>query len=101
MVLEVAMLDVREGQAADFEVAFLEASRYIAASPGYVSHQLLRCIETPNRYLLEVQWRSLEDHVKGFRQSERYEHWRRLLHHFYDPFPSVEHYEPVFRSPAV
>ena len=52
-----------------------------------------RCIETPNRYLLLVQWEKLEDHTIGFRQSNRYSKWREMLHHFYDPFPTVEHYE--------
>ena len=93
------MLDVREGRAAEFEAAFRKASRYIATSPGYISHQLHRCLEAPDRYLLLVYWRSLEDHIQGFRGSERYEHWRRLLHHFYDPFPTVEHYELVSLNP--
>ncbi|MHB8436019.1 MAG: antibiotic biosynthesis monooxygenase, partial [Acidimicrobiales bacterium] len=27
-----------------------------------------------------------------------YEEWRRLLHHFYEPFPVVEHYEQVLAA---
>jgi heme-degrading monooxygenase HmoA len=95
MVLEVAVLNVRPGQSDAFEAAFREASGYIVASPGYVSHELQRCLEAPDRYLLLVRWQTLEDHTKGFRGSDAYEHWRRLLHHFYDPFPTVEHYEAV------
>ena len=95
MILEVAILNVRPGLAPGFEAAFAEASQYIAASPGYISHQLQRCLEDRNRYVLLVNWRTLEDHTQGFRGSARYEHWRRLLHHFYDPFPTVEHYELV------
>jgi len=60
-----------------------------------VSHELRRCVEAPNRYLLLVRWRKLEDHTVGFRKSARYEEWKKLLHHFYDPFPTVEHYEAV------
>jgi hypothetical protein len=41
-------------------------------------------------------WDRLEDHTEGFRGSEDYQRWRDLLHHFYDPAPTVEHYEPVF-----
>jgi heme-degrading monooxygenase HmoA len=68
----------------------------IAASPGFGSLELRRCLEVPNRYLLRVMWASLDDHTVGFRQSERYADWRRLLHHFYDPMPSVEHFgDPV------
>lgn len=95
MILESAVLDVRPNQTREFEAAFTRAQRILAASPGYIAHELQRCIEKPNRYLLLVRWRALEDHTDGFRKSEPYQEWKRLLHHFYDPFPAVEHYEPV------
>ena len=92
------MLQVRPGEAPDFEIAFRQASPIIAAMAGYVSHELHRCLETTNRYLLLVRWQRLEDHTVGFRESPEYQEWRRLLHHFYDPFPVVEHFEPVSLS---
>ena len=95
MVLEVAILEVRQGQTDAFEAAFLEAQRIISASPGYQRHELRRCIESRDRYLLLVWWDSLESHTQGFRQSPEYQRWRELLHHFYDPFPAVEHYVAV------
>ena len=95
MILEVAILDVKPGLAVEFEAAFKTASVIIASMPGYVSHELQRCLETENRYLLLVRWQKLEDHTIGFRQSAAYQEWRSLLHHFYDPFPIVEHYEIV------
>ncbi len=95
MILEAARLDVRAGECDRFEAAFRQASNIIAAMPGYVSHELLRCIETEGRYLLLVQWERLEDHTVGFRGSTAYQEWRALLHHFYDPFPTVSHFEPV------
>jgi heme-degrading monooxygenase HmoA len=98
MITEVAILDVKPEMAGDFEAAFREASQYIAATPGYISHELQRCVEDASRFILLVRWRALEDHTEGFRGSGRYEEWRRLLHHFYDPFPTVQHYEPVFSS---
>lgn len=100
MVLEVAILDVRPGLGDGFEAAFREASPLIAESPGYLSHELRRCFEDTNRYILLVHWRTLEDHTQGFRGSDRYQEWRRLLHHFYDPFPIVQHYESVFSNRA-
>jgi heme-degrading monooxygenase HmoA len=73
-----------------------QAQPLIAASPGFGAIDVRRCQETPNRYLLLVTWNRLEDHTEGFRKSDRYQEWRRLLHHFYDPFPVVEHYsEPI------
>lgn len=95
MILEVAILNIRVGQEADFERAFRQATAIISAMNGHVSHELRRCIETPNRYILLVQWQTLEDHTVGFRGSLEYQEWRRLLHHFYDPFPVVEHFRPV------
>ncbi len=79
----------------DFESAFKVASEIIASMSGYISHELQRCLETKNRYILLVRWQKLEDHTIGFRQSPQYQEWRSLLHHFYDPFPTVEHYESI------
>lgn len=95
MILEVAILDVRPGEAERFEAAFREAQAIIASMPGYLSHQLQRCVENDRRYLLLVEWRTLEDHTRGFRGSPEYQRWKALLHHFYDPFPVVEHYTRI------
>ena len=95
MILEVAILDVIPSQEKDFESTFAKASSIIASMPGYISHQLQRCVEKQSRYILLVHWEKLEDHTVGFRGSEQYQEWRRLLHHFYDPFPTVEHYELI------
>jgi heme-degrading monooxygenase HmoA len=95
MILEVAILDVRQGEEAAFEAAFTQASAIISAMHGYVSHQLQRCLERRSRYILLVNWQTLEDHTVGFRGSAAYQEWKALLHRFYDPFPAVEHYEAV------
>ena len=95
MILEVALLNIRFGQEAEFESAFTQAAPIIASMKGYISHELQRCLETPTRYILLVLWQTLEDHTVGFRGSAEYQEWRRLLHHFYDPFPVVEHFRLV------
>ena len=95
MILELAILNVRRGRAAEFELAFREAQRIISSMVGYVSHELQRCLEVEDKYVLLVRWRRLEDHTEGFRRSAEYQEWKSLLHHFYDPFPTVEHYESV------
>ncbi len=92
MILEVAILNIVPGQRDAFEQAFAEARHIIAGMPGYISHELRPCVEDENRYLLQVRWESLADHTEGFRGSPQYQRWRELLHHFYDPFPEVEHY---------
>ncbi|MFN8421311.1 MAG: antibiotic biosynthesis monooxygenase [Anaerolineae bacterium] len=95
MILEVVVAKVKTGQGAAYEDAFRQASPLIASIPGYVSHELQRCVETADQYVLLVRWETLEAHTVGFRQSAQYQEWKRLLHHFYDPFPVVEHYEEV------
>lgn len=98
MVLEVAILDVRAAQEANFERDFVLASAYISSITGYISHELNRCVEKRNRYILLVRWTTLEAHTVGFRTSPAYLEWKRLLHHYYDPFPTVEHYSNVYNS---
>lgn len=95
MVLEAAILNVISGQENDFEEAFRKAQKIISSMEGYISHQLQKCIENSSRYILLVNWQTLEAHTVGFRESEQYQEWRSLLHHFYDPFPVVEHYAEV------
>jgi heme-degrading monooxygenase HmoA len=92
MILEHALLPVIAGREAEFEAAFATARRYIEASPGFVGLTLRRGIESPSSYLLLVEWESVAAHQVGFRQSPAYQEWRALLHHFYDPFPVVEHF---------
>jgi len=92
VVLELAVLSVRSGQGTAFETAFREAEPILSAAGGYVRHELRRCVELSDRYVLLVWWTSLEAHTDGFRGSPGYARWKSLLHHFYDPFPDVEHY---------
>lgn len=95
MILEAVMLQVKEGMEAEYEEAFRGSSEIISSMKGYISHELQRCMEVDGKYLLMVQWETLEDHTSGFRQSNEYQEWKKTLHNFYDPFPTVEHFEKV------
>jgi heme-degrading monooxygenase HmoA len=95
MIVEHATLPVQPGQELAFEAAFGEAKSIIASMPGFGGLTLSRCLERPSTYLLLVEWDTLTDHTEGFRGSPEYQQWRALLHHFYDPFPDVEHFERV------
>ena len=95
MILEHALLPVKPGTEERFVEAFDEARQVISSMSGFRSLTLSRCVERPRTYLLLVEWDSLEDHTEGFRQSAEYQEWRRLLHHFYEPFPDVEHFEQI------
>ena len=95
MILEHAILSVRSGFEVEFEAAFEQARPLISGQPGFESLSLSRSQEFPSQYLLLVGWVSVEAHTEGFRKSPEYESWRELLHHFYDPFPVVEHFAEV------
>jgi heme-degrading monooxygenase HmoA len=96
MILESAYLNVKAGENEAFETAFKEASSIIASMHGYIRHELHKSIEDENLYLLLVWWETLEDHTQGFRGSAEYQDWKRLLHHFYEPFPTVWHFNKIF-----
>jgi len=95
MITEIAILKIKDQQNNEFETSFAKAEKIISRMKGYIKHELLKCMEADNQYLLIVRWETLEDHTIGFRESEEYLKWKKLLHHFYDPFPTVEHYSEV------
>ncbi|WP_396602149.1 antibiotic biosynthesis monooxygenase family protein [Algibacter sp. R77976] len=93
MILEVATLNIKKGRSTEFEINFKKAECIISSMNGYVSHQMKKCLEEDDKYILLVNWETLEDHEIGFRKSAEYQEWKALLHHFYEPFPTVEHYK--------
>lgn len=98
MILEAAFLYIKRDLLTQFEVDFAKASQYISSADGYSGHTLQKCLEAENKYLLLVNWDTLEDHTVGFRSSEAYLEWRQILHNYYEPFPTVEHFETVFEN---
>ncbi len=95
MVLEHAVITVRVGASEEFEAALRQARAVIAASPGFVSLSLHRGVEKPDRYLLLVEWETLDDHLVGFRQSDLFTEWRALIGPFFESPPMVDHVEAV------
>ena len=98
MILEVAILNVIPEKTVEFEASFDTAKEIISSMKGCLGLQLQQCIEVPNRYILLVKWETLEDHTIGFRESSAYQEWKKLLHHYYSPFPLVEHYSLKFEK---
>jgi heme-degrading monooxygenase HmoA len=96
MITEIVLLYTREKESDLFENAFGQAREIISKMKGYLEHELQKCIEKENKYVLIIRWNTIEDHIEGFRKSDAYKEWKRLLHHFYDPFPVVEHYQKVY-----
>lgn len=93
MITEIAILNIKDSQSNEFEKSFEIAKNIISSMKGYLEHELLKCMEQENQYILIVRWENLKDHTEGFRKSEEYQEWKNLLHHYYEPFPTVEHYK--------
>jgi len=89
------MLNIKLGFEQDFKIAFRAASSIISSMKGYLSHELYRCQEVEGKYLLLVKWKTVEAHTIGFREAPEYQVWKKLLHQFYEPLPTVEHFEQV------
>jgi heme-degrading monooxygenase HmoA len=97
LVLEAALLQVKAGEEAAFEDAMRRAAPVIARATGYIGHSVDRCIETRARYLLLVQWETLEAHTVGFRGSPEFAEWRAIISPYFASAPIVEHYEEVLK----
>jgi len=95
MITEHALLHIVAGPESDFELAFAKAKPLISSISGFGRCSLSRSLESPSTYLLLVEWSTVEAHVEGFRGSPQYQQWKTLLHHFYDPFPVVQHFAPI------
>jgi heme-degrading monooxygenase HmoA len=95
MVLEIADFTVRPGTEDDFAAAVRAGVKYVSDTPGYVRAQLTHCVETPTRFVLLIEWESVEAHTVGFRESENFTRWRELVGPFFDGPPRVEHFDDV------
>jgi heme-degrading monooxygenase HmoA len=95
MVLEHAVITVKPGSADEFEAALFQARPIIAASPGFLSLELHRGVEVPDRYVLLVEWEHLDDHMVRFRESDAFVRWRELIGPFFESPPLVDHLAPV------
>lgn len=92
MIKQVNLLDIVTGMEAEFEQAFGIAEKLLARADGYEGHSLSRCVESPSRYLLLINWRALEDHTVTFRTAPDHLEWKRLLDPFYAVRPQSTHF---------
>jgi heme-degrading monooxygenase HmoA len=95
MIVELAQLTIVAGRETEFESVFRSAISTAAASHGYLAHELRRSIESPDRYMLRIEWETLEDHTVGFRGSPAFTQWRAQVGPFFASAPVVEHFAPV------
>ena len=95
MVLEIADFAVLPGKEDEFAAAVREGLAYVTGTPGCRSARVTRGVESPSRFVLLIEWDSLEAHTVGFRESENFGRWRGVVGPFFDGPPRVEHFDDV------
>jgi len=99
MILELADFSIHPGQNAAFEEAMQRGlATILKEAKGFRGYKINRGVESPNRYLLQVFWDTLEDHTVGFRQSPAFPQWRAIVGPFFASAPVVEHFNLVAKS---
>lgn len=95
MVLEIAEISITPGREAAFVQAYREARKHVAVSPGLRSMRMTRGVESPNRFVLLIEWDSVEAHEQGFRETERFAAWREAIGPYFAEPPRVEHFADI------
>ena len=99
MILEIADIRVLPGQQAAFEEALQRALSTVASqAQGMLGWTVTRGVESPERFMLQIVWATLEDHTVGFRQGPLFGQWRAIIGPFFAQAPQVEHFELVGKS---
>jgi len=99
MILELADIRIHPGQQAAFDEAIERGlSTVITKAKGCQGYKVNKGIESPERYLLQIFWDTLEDHTIGFRQSPAFTEWRDIVGPFFAGAPNVELYELLTKS---
>ncbi|MSP46001.1 MAG: antibiotic biosynthesis monooxygenase [Xanthobacteraceae bacterium] len=91
MFLEIAQIDIKSGQEAEFEAGVAKAAQYFKRAKGCKAMSLQRSVEKPSRYRLFLSWETVENHTVDFRGSADFQEWRKLVAHTFDGAPVVEH----------
>jgi heme-degrading monooxygenase HmoA len=100
MILEIADIRIKPGQQSAFEEAIgRAAATVVSQAKGMRGYKVNKCIETPERYVLQIFWDRLEDHTVGFREGPLFTQWRALVGPFFAAPPLVEHFELLVKSP--
>lgn len=98
MILEVAILKIKPDTMQDFEAVFPKAAAIVASIPGYISHEMVRCVETKGKYHFLIRWENIDAHLVNFRQSPKFQDFRALVGPFFAQPPVAEHFERVTRN---
>ena len=95
MVIEIIRYTIDDGQENAFEEAYGQARKYLEDSPHCLSYQTTRCVEEPNRYIVRIEWDSMDGHLKGFRQGPEFRQFFALVRPYFNSIDEMQHYQEV------
>jgi len=99
MILELADIRIQPGQQAEFDAAIQRGlATVVARAEGMRGYKVNKCIESPERYVLQIFWDTLEAHTVGFRQGPLFAEWRAIVGPFFAQPPLVEHFTLLAKS---
>ncbi|APW37020.1 antibiotic biosynthesis monooxygenase [Rhodoferax koreense] len=99
MILEIADIRIKPGQQAAFDEAIQRAlSTVMGKVKGALSYSVHKGVESPERYVLQIAWTSIEAHNVGFRESPAFGEWRAIIGPFFASPPVVEHFDLLVKS---
>lgn len=99
MILEIAEIRIPPGQQTAFDEAITRALRTVMSQArGVRGWKVNKGIESPERYVLQIFWDTLEDHTVHFREGPLFPQWRAIIGPFFASPPVVEHFELVTKS---
>ena len=98
MILEVAIIKIKPEEISKFEAVFPKAAAIVASITGYISHEIVRCVETKGKYHLLIRWENIDAHLVNFRQSPKFQEWRALIGGCFAEPPVAEHFEAITPS---
>ncbi len=95
MIVEIAIIRAKQGQADQMREGFRAARNALSQSPGYLGSTFHQGIEDPHRFVLAIQWETVDAHMKGFREGPLFPQWRSHFGQFMDGSPDVQHFEVI------
>ena len=99
MILELADIRIQPGKQAEFDAAIQRGlATVIARAKGFNGFKVNKCIETPERYVLQIFWDTLEAHTVDFRQGPLFAEWRAIVGPYFAQPPVVEHFTLLAKS---
>jgi heme-degrading monooxygenase HmoA len=99
MILELVDIRIQPGKQAEFDAAVQQwLAQVIGKAKGNKGYVVNKCVETPERYVIQIYWETLENHTVDFRESPAFQEWRAIVGPFFAAPPVVEHFNQLAAS---